>query len=157
MDRTSKFGQTVQTSLQGIAEKAKREKEYRFRHLVGMFTENYFQHCWKYLRKDAATGEDRVTAQEYGRHFTTNVRDLIERLKRGSYRAKLVLRKWIPKGIGKFRPLGLPALEDKLLQIAVALILRAIYEADFLSSSYGYRPRIGARDAVKALKDALQF
>jgi group II intron reverse transcriptase/maturase len=157
MDRTSKFGNTVQTSLQGIAEKARREKKYRFRNLAAMLTEDYFQHCWKLLRKDAATGVDRVTAQEYGRHFTTNVRDLIERLKRGSYRAKLVLRKWIPKGIGKFRPLGLPALEDKLLQIAVALILRTIYEEDFLSCSYGYRLRLGARDAVKALKDELQF
>jgi group II intron reverse transcriptase/maturase len=145
------------TSLQGIANKARSDKEYRFGGLSELLTENYFSHCWKKLRKDAATGVDRVTAQEYGRHFTTNVRDLIERLKQGTYRAKLVLRKWIPKGIGKLRPLGLPALEDKLLQIAVALILRAIYEEDFLSCSYGYRQRIGARDAVKALKDALQF
>lgn len=157
MDRTSKVGKTVQTSLQGIAEKARREKKYRFRNLAAMLTENYFQHCWKLLRKDAATGVDRVTAQEYGRRFTTNVRDLMERLTRGSYRAKLVLRKWIPKGNGKLRPLGLPVLEDKLLQIAVALILRTIYEEDFLPCSYGYRPRIGARDAVKALKDELQF
>ena len=157
MDRTSKIGNTVQTSLQGIAEKARREKKYRFRNLAAMLTENYFQYCWKYLRKDAATGVDRVTAQDYGRHFSANVCDLIERLKRDSYRAKLVLRKWIPKGKGKLRPLGLPALEDKLLQIAVATILRTIYEEDFLPFSYGYRPRIGARDAVKALKDELQF
>jgi len=157
MDRTSKIGNTVQTSLQGIAEKARREKKYRFRNLAGMLTEKYFQHCWKLLRKDAATGVDRVTAQDYGRHFSTNVSALIERLKRGSYRAKLVLRKWIPKGNGKLRPLGLPALEDKLLQIAVTEILRTIYEEDFLPFSYGYRPRVGARDAVKALKDELQF
>ena len=145
------------TSLQGIANKARSDKEYRFGGLSELLTEHYFSYCWKKLRKDAATGVDRVTAQEYGRHFSTNVRDLIKRLKQGTYRAKLVLRKWIPKGIGKLRPLGLPALEDKLLQIAVAQILGAIYEADFLSYSYGYRPRIGARDAVKALKDALQF
>ena len=145
------------TSLQGIANKARSDKEYRFGGLSELLTEHYFSYCWKKLRKDAATGVDRVTAQEYGRHFSTNVRDLIKRLKQGTYRAKLVLRKWIPKGIGKLRPLGLPALEDKLLQIAVAQILGAIYEADFLSCSYGYRPRIGARDAVKALKDALQF
>jgi group II intron reverse transcriptase/maturase len=122
-----------------------------------MLTEGYFQYCWQYLRKDAASGVDRVTAAEYGQHFTTNVRSLIERLKRGSYRAKLVLRKWIPKGEGKLRPLGLPALEDKLLQIAVSLILRAIYEEDFLSCSYGYRPKIGAHDAIKALTHELQF
>jgi group II intron reverse transcriptase/maturase len=157
MDRTRKVGHTVPTSLQGIAEKAKRDKKYRFRNLAAMLTESHFQHCWKLLRKDAAPGVDRVTAQEYGRNFTTNVRALIERLKRGSYRARLVLRKWIPKGKDKLRPLGLPVLEDKLLQIGVALILRAIFEADFLSNSYGYRPHLGARDAVKALKDALQF
>ena len=157
MDRTSKVGNSVQTSLQGIANKAKREKKYRFRNLAVMLTEDYFQHCWKFLRKDAATGVDRVTAEDYGKHFTTNVRALIERLKQGRYRAKLVLRKWIPKGENKFRPLGLPALEDKLLQIAVALILRAIFEADFLPCSYGYRPRKSARDAVKALQRELQF
>ena len=145
------------TSLQGIANKARSDKRYRFGGLSELLTENYFSYCWKKLRKDAAAGVDRVTAQEYGRHFTTNVRALMERLKQGTYRAKLVLRKWIPKGIGKLRPLGLPALEDKLLQIAVALILRAIFEEDFLTCSYGYRHRLGARDAVKALKDELQF
>lgn len=157
MDRTSKVGNSVQTSLQGIANKAKREKKYRFRNLAAMLTEEFFQYSWKFLRKDAATGVDRVTAEEYGTHFTTNVRALIERLKQGSYRAKLVLRKWIPKGENKFRPLGLPVLEDKLLQIAVALILRAIFEEDFLPCSYGYRPRVGARDAVKALRHELRF
>jgi len=145
------------TSLQGIANKARRDKQPRFQNLAGMLTEGYFKYCWQYLRKDAASGVARVTAAEYGQHFTTNVRALIERLKSGGYRAKLVLRKWIPKGNGKFRPLGLPALEDKLLQIAVSLIMRAIYEADFLPCSYGYRPNIGARDAVKALRHELQF
>jgi len=64
------------------------------------------------------------------------------------YRAKLVLRKYIPKVGGKLRPLGIPAIADKLLQLAVAKILEAIYEQDFLKSSYGYRPKRGAKDAV---------
>jgi RNA-directed DNA polymerase len=147
----------MQPSLQGIANKAKREKSHRFRDLYRMFTEEYFQACWKHLRKDAASGVDRVTAEEYGKNFVKNVRALIERLKKGTYRAKLVLRRWIPKDKGKLRPLGLPAIEDKLLQIAVSLILSAIFEVDFLACSYGYRQRISARDAVKDLKDALQF
>jgi retron-type reverse transcriptase len=127
----------MQTSLQGIANKARREKKYRFRNLFGMLNETFLHECWKNLRKDAAPGVDRVTAEEYGKKFTTNVSNLIERLKKGSYRAKacpakapgrpgLVLRKWIPKGKDKLRPLGLPALEDKLLQIAAALILSTI-------------------------------
>jgi len=97
-----------------------------------MLNETFLYECWKNLRKDAAPGVDRVTAEEYGKKYTTNVSNLIERLKKGSYRAKLVLRKWIPKGKDKLRPLGLPALEDKLLQIAAALILSTIFEEDFL-------------------------
>jgi retron-type reverse transcriptase len=106
----------MQPSLQGIANKAKREKSYRFRDLCRMFTEEYFQECWKHSRKDAATGVDRVTAEEYGKNFVKNVRALTERLKKGTYRAKLVLRRWIPKDKGKLRPLGLPALEDPALR-----------------------------------------
>ena len=134
-----------------------KEKKHRFRNLSGLLTETYLHYCWRYVRKDAATGVDRITAGEYGRKFTTNVRNLIERLKTGSYRAKLVLRKWIPKGKDKLRPLGLPALEDKLLQLAVAFILRAIFEGDFLDCSHGYRPKRGARQAALELKDAFQF
>jgi group II intron reverse transcriptase/maturase len=147
----------MQTSLQGIANKARREKKYRFRNLSGMLTESYFQYCWKYIRQDAATGVDRVTASEYGQDFSSNVGKLLERLRNGSYRAKLVLRKWIPKGKDKLRPLGLPAVEDKLLQLAVAFILRAIHEEDFLECSHGYRPKRGARQAALELKAAFQF
>ncbi len=81
----------------------------------------------------------------------------MERLKRGSYRAKLVKRRHIPKGDGGKRPLGIPATEDKLLQLAAKRILEAIYEADFLKCSYGYRPGISARDAVHDLTVKLQF
>jgi group II intron reverse transcriptase/maturase len=147
----------MQTSLQGIANKARREKQYRFCNLSGMLTESYLQYCWKYIRQDAATGVDRVTAAAYGRDFSSNVSKLLERLRKGSYRAKLVLRRWIPKGKDKLRPLGLPALEDKLLQLAVAFILRAIFEEDFLECSHGYRPKRGARQAALELKEAFQF
>lgn len=147
----------MQTSLQGIANKAKSDKKHRFRNLFGMLNEVFLWSCGPSLRKDAASGVDRVTAEEYPQHGTANVRDLVERLKRGAYRAKWVLRRWIPKGEGKYRPWGLPALEDKLLQRAVARILGAIFEADFLSYSYGYRPQKSAREAVKALRHTLQF
>jgi len=147
----------MQTSLQGIAKKAEREKKYRFRNLYGMLNEELLRDCWRDIRKNAAYGVDKVSAQEYGQNLEENIRQLVERLKRKRYRAKLVRRHYIPKGGGKLRPLGIPATEDKLLQLAVTRILTAIYEQDFLRCSYGYRPNVGALDAVDKLTIKLQF
>jgi RNA-directed DNA polymerase len=146
------------TSLQGIAKKAKEQKEHRFGNLFEMLNEEYLRDCWRYIRKDAAYGVDRVSAREYEENLEENIRELVERLKRGSYRARLVRRQYIPKGDGKkMRPLGIPVVEDKLLQVAVKRILEATYEQDFLRCSYGYRPGIGALDAVDKLTIKLQF
>jgi group II intron reverse transcriptase/maturase len=109
------------------------------------------------LRKEAASGVDGVTFQEYERNLEANLANLVERLKRKSYHARLVRRKYIPKGNGKLRPLGIPVLEDKLLQCAVAQILMAIYEADFLPCSYAYRPERGPHQAVRELTDELHW
>lgn len=145
------------TSLQGIAEKAKSQKGYRFRNLYGMLNEQLLWECWRDIRKDAAYGVDGVSAQDYQQHLGENIRNLVERLKRRRYRAKLIRRHYIPKGEGQWRPLGIPAVEDKLLQLAVLRILEAIYEQDFLRCSYGYRLRVGALDAVDWLTIKLQF
>jgi len=147
----------MQTTLQGIANKAKREKGHRFGNLYELLNERNLLDCWRFVRKNAAYGVDRVSAQEYGKNLAANVRDLVERLKRKRYRAKLVRRRYIPKGKDKVRPLGIPAVEDKLLQLCVTRILTAIYEQDFLRCSYGYRPGIGALDAVDKLTVKLQF
>ena len=149
--------QTMPTSLQGIAKKAKSQKKYRFRNLYGLLNEGMLWECWRDIRKDAAYGVDRVGAQEYGQKLAENIRQLVDRLKRKSYRAKLIRRHYIPKGGGEVRPLGIPAVEDKLLQLGVLRVLEAIYEQDFLRSSYGYRPRVGALDAVDWLTIKLQF
>jgi len=148
---------SVQTSLQAIANKAKSQKDYRFRNLFGMLNEEMLSDSWRYIRKDAAFGVDRVSAQEYERNLGENIRQLVEELKGKCYRAKLVRRRYIPKGEGKFRPLGIPAVQDKLLQLVVKRILEAIYEQDFLRCSYGYRPSIGPLDAVDKLTIKLQF
>lgn len=148
---------TVQTSLLGIAKKAKSDQRYRFRNLYRELNEELLRDSWRLLRKDAALGVDRVSAAEYEANLEENIHQLVERLKRKSYRARLVRRHYIPKGEGKRRPLGIPATEDKLLQLAVKRLLEAIYEQDFLSCSYGYRPRVGALDAVDQLTVKLQF
>ncbi|MBT8406470.1 MAG: group II intron reverse transcriptase/maturase [Deltaproteobacteria bacterium] len=145
------------TSLQGIAKRAKEQKKHRFQDLYRMLNEEFLLESWRDIRKDAACGVDQVSAEEYEQNLGEHIRDLVERLKRGRYRAKLVRRKYIPKGAGQLRPLGIPATEDKLLQVAVKRILEAIYEQDFLRCSYGYRPGIGALEAVGKLTVKLQF
>jgi len=148
---------TVQTSLQGIANKAARQKGYRFRNLYGMLNEEMLLDSWRYIRKDAASGVDEVSAPEYEQNLEENIHKLVENLKRKRYRAKMVRRRHIPKGDGKTRPLGIPAVEDKLLQVAVKRILEAIYEQDFYRCSYGYRPNTGALEAVDKLTVKLQY
>ena len=145
------------TSLLAIANKAKDRKHYRFLNLYRLIDEKLLLECWRDIRKNAAYGVDRVSAQQYGENLIENIRNLIERLKRKSYRARLVRRHYIPKPDGRLRPLGIPVVEDKLLQLAVTRILEAIYEQDFLRCSYGYRPNKGALDAVDKLTVKLQF
>ena len=147
----------MQTSLRRIANKARKDKGYRFQNLYRLLDEAFLEQVFYSLNKKAASGVDQVSFREYGANLRENIHRLVEKLKRKKYRAKLVRRKNIPKGKDRTRPLGIPATEDKLLQTAVGLILQAIYEQDFLSCSYGYRPKIGARDAVEKLSARLQF
>jgi retron-type reverse transcriptase len=98
------------TSLQGIATKAARQKGYRFRNLYGMLNEDLLKQGWRDIRKEAATGVDQVSAQEYEQHLDAHIHDLVERLKQKRYRAKRVRRHDIPKGDGSQRPLGIPAV-----------------------------------------------
>jgi RNA-directed DNA polymerase len=145
------------TFLQGIAKKAHEHPKHRFGNLYELLNEAFLKECWRAIRKDAAYGVDGVSAQDYEAHLDANIHALVERLKRKQYRAKHVRRKYIPKGNGQLRPLGIPAVEDKLLQLAVTRILTAIYEQDFLRCSYGYRPHLGAQEAVDKLTLKLQF
>ena len=148
---------SVLTSLQAIAKKASERPEYRFRDLFRLLNEEMLKDSWRDIRKNAASGVDRVSAAEYEQNLDSNIHQLVDELKRKRYRAKNVLRRYIPKGNGKLRPLGIPATQDKLLQIAVKRILEAIFEQDFLLCSYGYRPGVGILDAVDKLTVKLQF
>lgn len=146
----------MQTSLQAITTKARSNKKHRFCNLYKMLNENFLSESWFEINRKSVPGFDRVTAKDYARDLKGNIKNLVERLKKKQYRAKLVKRVYIPKGNGKMRPLGMPVTEDKLLQKSVARILTAIYEQEFLDCSFGYRPGIGALDAVQNVTINLQ-
>lgn len=146
----------MQTSLRGIANKATQNKTHRFQNLYSLLTLDFLLYCWQFVNKKAASGVDRINATEYALNLNGNALHLEASVKGGWYRAKLVLRKYIPKLNGKLRPLGIPAIADKLLQMAVAKLLEAIYEQDFLPCSYGYRPGTGAHKAIKDLSATLR-
>jgi len=154
---TNNWGIAMPTSLWAIADKAREDKQHRFGGVARLLTPGNLKRSFKLLKKKAAPGVDEITWQAYGKDLEANVEGLGQRLKANQYRAGLVKRKYIPKGNGKRRPLGLLKIEDKTVQRAVTSILEAIYEEDFLKSSYGYRPRRGAKDAVKAVTQQLQF
>lgn len=151
------LGQYEQTSLRAIAIKAKASARHRFQNLYQYLNASFLKACWRDLNKNAASGVDGVTAAAYSENLEANIEALAKRLKQKRYHAKLVRRCYIPKENGKERPLGIPALEDRLVQLACAKILKEIFEADFVDTSYGYRPQRGAKEAIEDLQFNLQF
>ncbi|MFH1981941.1 MAG: group II intron reverse transcriptase/maturase [Pseudomonadota bacterium] len=145
------------TSLRGIVRTARRSKTHRFRDLYRMLNAELLEAAWRLLNKSAAIADTDVTVKEYAAGLEENLASLAERLRQKRYRAKLVRRRYITKDNGKKRPLGIPALEDKIVQKAVSMILEAIYEPEFLDCSYAYRRDRGAKDAVGDLGFNLQY
>ena len=145
------------TSLRGIANKARVAKHHRFRDRYRGLDAELLLACWHDLHKDAARGVDQGTAEAYAVNLHANIEAVAQRLKAKRARAKLVRRCSMPTGNGTERPLGIPALEDKLVQLAGAKLLTAIYEQDFLDCSYGYRPGRGALEAVRDLTFDRQY
>lgn len=146
----------MQTSLRGIAKKAKKFKQYRFENLYKILNFHALKIAWYDINKQAAKGTDKISAQEFAKNLDSNLVNLVKKLKGKRYKAKLVRRVEIAKDNGKKRALGIPALADKLVQRAVAKILEAIYEKDFLPCSHGYRPKKSPHTAIKELSKELQ-
>ncbi len=146
--------QTVSTKLERIAKLAKQVPDRALTTLAHYIDEPWLQEAYRRTRKDGASGVDGQGADEYAANLGENLRSLLERAKSGTYRAPPVRRVNIPKGDGRTRPLGIPTFEDKILQRAVAMVLEAIYEQEFLDCSYGFRPRRSAHGALTALRDA---
>jgi RNA-directed DNA polymerase len=143
---------SVSTRRQRIAELAKQSPRMGFTSLNHHLDLSWLVEAYKQTRKDGAPGVDGQTAEDYGRSLVDNLESLLDRAQSGAYRAPPVRRVRIPKGTGtETRPLGVPTLEDKVLQRAVVLALEPIYEQDFLPCSYGFRPGRSAHQALQAL------
>ena len=144
-------GLSALSDLDRVRRVARKDKDARFTALLHHVDVDRLRAAYWAIRPKAAPGVDGVTWTEYGQDLEANLRDLHARVHRGSYRARPSRRVFIPKADGRLRPLGVAALEDKILQRAVVEVLNAIYEADFLGFSYGFRPGRSPHDALDAL------
>jgi len=145
----------VPSRLASVRQAAQRRKDERFTALlhhvsVALLMESYYK-----LKRKAAAGVDKVTWEEYGKSLEERLPDLHDRIHSGKYRALPSKRGYIPKPDGGKRPLGIAAIEDKIVQRALLEVLNQIYEVDFLGFSYGFRPGRSAHDALDALSVAL--
>ena len=144
----------MSTKLGQIAARARADRKLRFTSLAHLLTPEFLKETWGQLNRRGASGVDGETIQQFESELETRVQELYARLRAGTYRAPPVRRVEIPKGPGKTgtRPLGIPTVEDRLLQRAVARILEAVFEADFLDCSYGFRPGRSPHHALRALR-----
>jgi len=143
--------ETASRGLQGVREAAQRDKGLRFTTLLHHVNEKLLLDSFYQLKKEAAPGVDRVTWGEYEQGVEDRIKELHDRVHRGAYRAQPSRRVYIPKPDGRRRPLGIAALEDKVVQQAVVTVLNHIYEGDFAGFSYGFRPGRGAHGALDSL------
>ena len=147
---------TVSTKLERIAELAKEDPERALTTLAHHIDIEWLHEAYRRTRKGGAKGVDGRTAADFAANLEDNLQSLLNRFKSGTYRAPPVRRVHIPKGDGKkTRPIGIPTFEDKVLQRAVAMVLEAVYEQDFLDCSYGFRPGRSAHQALEAVRKGL--
>ncbi len=147
----------VETKLQRIAKKARRDPKFRFTSLFHMMSRDLLRECFWQLKDHRASGTDRITKEQYAENLMENLDNLIGRLHRMAYIPQPVRRVYIPKpGSDKKRPLGIPTLEDKLVQAGLSRILQAIYEQDFIDDSYGFRPNRSCHGALRALSRTIE-
>lgn len=147
----------METKLARITEIAKERPNEKFTSLAHLINRDMLIECHRQLENRKAPGVDGVTKRDYAENLERNVENLVKRMKRQAYKPQAVKRVYIPKpGTSKMRPLGIPAYEDKLVQLALSRILNAIYETDFLGCSFGFRPGRGCHDALKVLNNIIE-
>lgn len=143
--------ESVSTKLRRIAELASREPKLTLTTLAHHIDIEWMREAYRRTRKDGAVGVDGQTAEQYAARLDENLASLLQRGKEGRYRAPPVRRVHIPKDNGSTRPIGIPTFEDKVLQRAVAMVLEAVFEQDFLDCSYGFRPGRSQHQALDTL------
>lgn len=143
------------TKLDRIMEKAKTDRSCRFTSLAHLLTVDFLMETWKQMNRKGTSGVDGESTEDFGRNLKERCEDIVARLWRRQYQAPPVRRVEIPKGGGKTRPLGIPTVEDRLVQRAVARILEVIYESEFLPCSYGFRPNLSPHLALRELRNHL--
>jgi retron-type reverse transcriptase len=152
MSRRSSRVYDVGTALDGIRQTAKGRSDAKFAGLLHhIYAVERLRAAYLAVKRDAAAGVDGQTWQSYGQDLEARLLDLSDRLARGGYRPQPVKRVYIDKADGSKRPLGVPALEDKIVQRATVEVLNAIYEQDFLGFTYGFRPGKSAHNALDAV------
>ena len=145
----------MQTKLNFITEHTIKDKDFKFTSLAHLLNEISLKECFYMLKKNKAPGQDKVTYEEYQDYLFTNIQKLVKRMKKGKYYPQPVRRVYIPKGEGKKRSLGIPALEDKIVQMGITRILNAIFEPNFLDCSYGFRTGKSCHQALKQLDNSI--
>jgi retron-type reverse transcriptase len=148
-------GQWVKTKLGLITERAGRDPKCRFSTLAYLLNEGYLLACFRELKLNKAPGIDGVTVRQYEENLYENITDLVARLKARKYRPQPVRRVYIPKDEKSKRPLGIPIVEDKIVQMGIKKILEAIYEVDFRDISHGFRPKRSCHDALDVVDKAI--
>ena len=145
----------MQTKLNLISEFVKRDEKSRLDSLAYLLGEENLKQCFGMLKKGKAAGIDGMSVEEYEKDLESNLKNLVSRMKAQAYRPQPVRRTYIAKANGKLRPLGIPAVEDKIVQRGIARILEAIYEVDFLDFSYGFRSHRSCHQALKRLNQVI--
>lgn len=143
------------TKLESLTLRAREDPKCKFTSLAHLLSEDFLKGCFRELKRDKASGIDGVTVQGYEVNLEENLKDLVGRMKAKRYRPQPVRRAYIPKPDGGKRGLGIPAVEDKIVQMGIKKILEAIFEVDFMEVSYGFRPNRSCHDALDVLDKAM--
>jgi len=140
-----------------IARHAREDKEFQFTSLAHLLNADFLKRCFASLNRNKAVGQDNVSWYDYDQKLDANITDLVARLKRKSFRPVPARRVYIPKGKDNFRPLGISAIENKIVERGITEILQAVFEQDFSGQSFGFRPGRNCHHALKEVNDLIMF